>query len=196
MARGLVPFMKDLVKHPDDVIAAFEFVNRPLTDLMIQFGKLTKARTALIGNSRGSNTWIPRKMFEQVFWPSMKYTFQECFKNGIIPMCHLDNNWTDNMAFFVENLPKRSCIFHLDQVDLVKVHEITGDHFCLMGGMSPALLVHSSPEKVEAETRRYIEAIGHDGLIVASGCEYPADTPIQNVYAQKRAILKYGFYKK
>ena len=41
-----------------------------------------------------------------------------------------------------------------------------------------------------------IENIGEDGLIIASGCEYPADTPIQNVFAQKRAIKKFGFFKR
>lgn len=194
MWRSMLPFLRDMRKKPEVVIEAFEFLNKPLTDVMISLGKLFKAKTALIGNSRGSNSWISPKMFEDIFWPSMKYTFKRCFENKIIPFCHFDNDWTDNMSFLAEKLPKRSCVFHLDQVDLVKVHDIIGDHFCLMGGMSPGLLVKGSPQRVEEETKRYIENIRQDGLIIASGCEFPADTPIQNVYAQKRAIKKYGFF--
>ena len=98
------------------------------------------------------------------------------------------------MVFFAENLPKRSCIFHLDQVDLVKVHELIGDHFCFMGGMSPSLLVHGTANQVEAAAKRYIEDIGEDGLIISSGCEMPFDTTVQNIYALKRAIKKYGYF--
>lgn len=196
MWRGMVPFMKDLRQRKQEVIEVFHYVNKTITDFMINLTKLIKAKTILFGNSRGSNSWVSPKMFEEVFWPSMKYSFNQCFENNIVPMCHLDNNWTENMEIFADRLPKRSCIFHLDQVDLCEVRNRIGDHFCLMGGMSPALLVGSSAEKVEEETKRYIENVGTDGLIVASGCEYPADTPIQNIYAQKRAIKKYGFFKK
>ncbi|MHA1684305.1 MAG: uroporphyrinogen decarboxylase family protein [Promethearchaeota archaeon] len=195
MWRGMVPFMRDMKKNPEAVIEAFDFINKPFTDLMINLGKFMKVKIALIGNSRGSSSWISPKMFEHIFWPSMKYSFDQCLKHDIIPMCHFDNDWTENMPFFAEHLPKRSCVFHLDQVDLVEIHDLIGDHFSLMGGMSPALLVHGSPSKVEAETRRYIKGAGSAGLIIASGCEYPADIPIANVFAQKRAIREHGFFK-
>lgn len=193
MWRGMIPFMKDMRKKPEDVAHAFEFINKPYTEFMLKICKVLNAKTALIGNSRGSNSWISPKMFKKIYWPSMKYTIERCIENGILPMCHLDNDWTENMEIFAEELPKRSCIFHLDQVDLVEIHDRIGDHFALMGAMSPGLLVHGTPEKVELETKRYIENVKECGLIIASGCEYPADTPAANIYAQKRAIKKYGF---
>jgi len=194
MWRSLIPFIRDMRKNPNAVREAFEFLNRPLTDFMLHVGKLLNAKVALIGNSRGSNSFISPTMFEDLFWPSMKYTFNQCFKHNIIPLCHLDNDWTENMAIFAEYLPKRSCIFHLDQVDLVKVHDLIGDHFCLMGGLSPSLLVHGTPSQVEAAATRYITSIGSDGLILSSGCEIPFDIPIQNIYALKQAILKHGIF--
>ncbi|MBD3229745.1 MAG: hypothetical protein GF329_16305 [Candidatus Lokiarchaeota archaeon] len=192
--RSMIPFMRDLKEIPEQVIEAFEFLNKPLTDAMIKICKLIDAKIALIGNSRGSNTFVSPEMFEDIFWPSMKYTFERCIENDIIPMCHLDNNWTENMVIFAEKLPKRSCVFHLDQVDLVEVHELIGDHFCLMGGMSPGLLVRGSPKQVENKAKHYIENIKEDGLIISSGCEFPANTPIKNVYALKKAVLKYGYF--
>ncbi len=194
MWRSVVPFIKDMRRHPEAIIEAFEFLNKPLTDLMIHVAKFTNAKVGFFGNSRGSNTFISPKMFEELFWPSMKYCFEKCFENDLIPWLHLDNDWTQNMVFLAEKLPKRSCIFHLDQVDLVEVHDLIGDHFCLMGGMSPSLLVHGSPTKVEAEAKRYIENIAEDGLIISSGCEIPFDIPIQNIYALKRAIQQKGTF--
>lgn len=194
MWRSVVPFIRDMRRHPETVIEAFEFVNKPFTDLMIHVAKFMKAKVAFFGNSRGSNTFISPKMFEELFWPSMKYCLDKCFENDLIPWLHLDNDWTQNMVIFAENLPKRSCIFHLDQVDLVEVHKLIGDHFCLMGGMSPSLLVHGTPTKVEEKAKRYIENVAEDGLILSSGCEMPFDIPIQNIYALKRAIKKYGTF--
>ncbi len=196
MWRSMIPFMKDCRKNPAAIKEALDFVNKPMTDLMISLGKLIHAKTGLIGNSRGSNSWMSPKMFEEIFWPSMKYTFDSMLAAGIIPVCHLDNDWTQNMVFLAEHLPKRSCLFHLDQVDLVKVHDLIGDHFCLMGAFPPALTVNSLPHKVEEACKRYIDAIGTDGLILASGCEIPADIPIQNLYAMKRAILKHGIFRR
>ncbi len=195
MWRSMIPFMKDCRKNPAAIREALEFVNKPMTDLMITCGKFIHAKTGLIGNSRGSNSWMAPKMFEEIFWPSMKYTFGRMLAAGIIPVCHLDNDWTQNMVFLAEHLPKRSCLFHLDQVDLVKVHDLIGDHFCLMGAFPPALTVNSPPHKVEEACKRYIEGIGMDGLILASGCEIPADIPIQNLFAMKQAIQKYGIFR-
>jgi len=194
MWRGMIPFMRNMKKNPQKVIEAFEILNKPYTKIMISLGKMIKAKTALIGNSRGSNSWISPKLFQQIFLPSMKYTINEILKNNIIPVLHLDNDWTQNMEIFINEFPKRSCLFHLDQVDLVKVNKIVDGHFCLMGGMPPSLLVYGTPEKVEEETKRYILNIKENGLIVASGCEYPADFPVKNLYAQKAAIIKYGFF--
>lgn len=63
-----------------------------------------------------------------------------------------------------------------------------------MGGLSPADICLSTPEQLEIKLRRYIEAIGNDGLILASGCEFPIDIPIANFQTYKRAIAKYGVF--
>ena len=67
------------------------------------------------------------------------------------------------MQFLAQNLPKHKCIFLLDQVDLVKVRELIGDHSCLMGGLAPGFIVNSSPQKLEDKLKEYIEKVGPDG---------------------------------
>jgi uroporphyrinogen-III decarboxylase len=190
MARGLIPFSRDVRKHKDEIVQAFAFLAKPMTDLMVQLAKITKARTILVGGSRGANSWMSQKDFIDTHWPSLKYTLNTIINAGIIPTCHFDNDWTENIAFFAQHLPKRSCLFHLDQVDLTQVHNLIGDHFCLMGGLKHGFLVLGRPDQVEAKVGEYIRSIGHDGLILASGCEIPIDIPIQNLMAYKKAILK------
>lgn len=196
MARSMIPFFKDLRKKPEEIIQIFEFLEPGLTELGIALAKIAKAKYVLVGNSRGSNSWISPKKFEEIFWSTQKATCEKIIKAGFKLCCHLDNDWTQNMEYMLE-LPKHSGFFHLDQADLPKVREIIGDHFCLMGNLSPAITTGSGPEKVYQETKRLIETCGKDGgYIVATGCEAPATIPIENFYAMKRAIKDHGYYKR
>jgi len=195
MARGMFSFMRDTVKRPEEVKAMFEFLNKGYLEFGLMLARITRGKLVLFGNSRGSNSWVSPKMFEELYWPSMKYQLEQVIKAGYVPMCHLDNNWVENMHYFLE-LPKHSCVFHLDQGDLAKVREIVGDHFCLMGNLQPPLLKGGTPQQVEEEVKRLIEACGQEGgYIVATGCECTPDVSIQNLMAMKRAVKNYGYFK-
>ena len=196
MARGMIPFMKDLKKRPAEVIEAFEFLEPGLTEIGLALAKFSRNKYLLIGNSRGSSSWISPKMFETIFWPTMKRTWEKIVAAGCKVCAHLDNDWTGNMSYFME-LPKHSGFFHLDQADLPRVRDIVGDKFCLMGNLQPAITAGASPGKVYTETRRLIETCGKDGgYIVASGCEMPVNVPVENIYAIKRAVRDAGYFKR
>ncbi|MEX2682245.1 MAG: uroporphyrinogen decarboxylase family protein [Candidatus Sigynarchaeota archaeon] len=196
MARGFRPFMRDLVKNPSAVIEAFDFFEPGLTELAIALAKLTKAKYILIGNSRGSSSWISPRLFESVFWPSMKRAWMRIVKAGFKVCAHLDNDWTGDMEYMLE-LPKHSGFFHLDQSDLPRVRETIGDHFCLMGNLQPAITVGAGPDIVYKKTVELIKACGTDGgYIVATGCEPPANVPVANYYAMKRAIRDAGYLRR
>jgi hypothetical protein len=196
MARGFLPFMRDLVKNPAAVAEAFDFFEPGLAELGIALARITKARYILVGNSRGSNSWISPKQFGEVFWPSMKRSWMRIVKAGFKVCAHLDNDWTDNMEYMLE-LPKHSGFFHLDQSNLPRVREAVGDSFCLMGNLQPAITVGSGPDTVYKKTVELIKACGKEGgYIIATGCEAPANVPVANYYAMKRAIKDAGYFKR
>ncbi|MHA1700131.1 MAG: uroporphyrinogen decarboxylase family protein [Promethearchaeota archaeon] len=196
MARSFIPFMKDLKRRADEIQQIFEFLEPGMTELAIFIAKLTKQKYVLVGNSRGSNSWISKRMFEEIFWPSQKRTCEKIIKAGFKICAHLDNDWTENMELMLE-LPKHSGFFHLDTSDLPKVRKIIGDHFCLMGNLHPAITTGASPNVVYKKTKELIETCGKEGgYIVATGCEPPANIPIHNYYAMKRAIKDFGYFRK
>jgi len=196
IGRGMIPFMKELRKNPDGIIEIFEFLEPGLTEFAIGLARLTKTKYILLGNSRGASTWISPKTFENIFWPTQKRTWEKIVNAGFKVCAHLDNDWTENMELMLE-LPKHSGFFHLDQSDLVKVREIVGDHFCLMGNLQPSITTGSGPDTVYKETKRLIEGCGKEGgFIVATGCEAPANIPVENYYAMKRAIIDHGYFKR
>jgi uroporphyrinogen-III decarboxylase len=66
-----------------------------------------------------------------------------------------------------------------------------------MGNLQPAITVGSSPDVVYKKTIKLIECCGKDGgYIVATGCEAPANVPVANYYAMKRAIRDAGYFKR
>lgn len=196
LSRGMGGFALDCRKHRAQVREAFSLLAEPFTDLMVNVGRRMGARTILVGCSRGSNTFMSVDRFADTHWPAMKYAFEQIWKAGMVPTCHWDNDWTESVTQFVaDRIPAHSVLFHLDQVDLVEVHAVTGDKFCLMGGLDPGVVVLSSPARLESVLQRYIESIGQDGLILASGCELPVDTPVENLAAYKRAIAKHGVFR-
>ena len=101
MARSMIPFMKDLRKKPEEIIQIFEFLEPGLTELGLAIAKIAKAKFVLIGNSRGSSSWVSPKMFEEIFWPTQKATCEKIIKEGFKLCAHLDNDWTMNMEYML-----------------------------------------------------------------------------------------------
>jgi len=64
----------------------------------------------------------------------------------------------------------------------------------LYGYVNPATYMYlGTPHEAEMETKRQMEALGKDGdFVVATGCEFPPNGPIQNAIAQVAASFKYG----
>lgn len=81
-------------------------------------------------------------------------------------------------------------------VDLGISRKVYGPKRILWGNINPAdTLLLGTPEQVEAEAKRIIEATGKAGAFVLSlGCGIPPVVPEANIHAIMRARQKYGKY--
>lgn len=71
-----------------------------------------------------------------------------------------------------------------------------GDRVRLMGNIPPSeIMLLGTPELVRQEVRERIRLAGDSpkGLIVASGCSLPVETPFANIDAMLDAVREYGF---
>jgi uroporphyrinogen-III decarboxylase len=95
------------------------------------------------------------------------------------------------MLPYFRELPRRSCIIEFDGLtDIFRAKAELGDHLCLKGDVPATLLATGSRDDVLEYCQRLIAEVGRGGgFILSSGCEVPADAPLENVRAIIDAAL-------
>lgn len=86
-----------------------------------------------------------------------------------------------------------SDIMDFDSVNDVSELIRTAPHMVLRGNLSPTLLATGTPEQIELETKKLLEATANfPGYLLSSGCEVNRNVPDENLCAMVRAVKQYG----
>jgi hypothetical protein len=195
MTRSMGCYFKDIIRNPDKVFEAMQVATDEMIKLMAFQVEITGVRRVLIGDSRSSAQWISLKRFEKLLLPNMKRLVNGLNDKNIIPILHLDSDWTKNLEYLLE-LPAKKFVVQLDgATDIFKAKEILGGHCAIMGDVPAALLTVGTPEKVDEYAKRLITVVGKDGgFIYSSGCCVPMNAKHENMKAFFDAVEKYGRY--
>ena len=98
---------------------------------------------------RGCVPFVTPDQFNNIYWPTLKPIIEELWADGHQTLFYAEGNWDHHLESFAE-LPDRSIVYHVDQGDIFKAHEVLGDKFCLSGGIPNVLLGHRPPDEVRA----------------------------------------------
>jgi hypothetical protein len=187
-ARSLTPFFIDMAEIPDTVEAVMEAMVLQLGSGPIRFALQGGYPCVWVGGWRGAPSLMSPAMWERFVWKYMKRLTLEVIEAGLIPILHLDSDWTRELGRFRE-LPGSRCIMALDgETDIYEAKRLLGDHMCLMGDVPASLLFGGSPEEVHSYSARLIRELGPHGFILHSGCDIPANAPLANVQAMVSAV--------
>jgi hypothetical protein len=188
-ARSLRPFVTDLYRRPEQVIAAMERMVPELVRFALTLARLNGIPRVFIGGARGSGRFLSPRQYERFYLPFLKEVVTALHRRGVVSLLHFDDDWTAHLSSFKE-LPRASCILELDgSTDIFRAKEVLGGHLCLMGDVPPALLRLGTPRQVGDYCRRLIAEVGAGGgFILSSGCEVPHDAPPENVRAMLTAV--------
>jgi hypothetical protein len=182
-ARSLEPFCLDLCEIPDKVEAVMEAMVPHLAKPIIRKAKAQGYPAVWVGGWRGAPELFSPDMWRRFVWPYFKRLVQEVVDSVLVPILHLDSDWTRELVSFRE-LPRGKCIMALDGVtDIFAAKEILQDHMCLMGDVPAKMLAFDSPEEIEAYCDQLIEQLGPEGFILQSGCDIPTNAKLENVQA-------------
>jgi len=181
--RSMNAFIKDLYRRPDKVQAVFDVA---MTDIMATVRTqltATKPFGVWVGGWRSASEFLSPKLWQRFVWPYMKKLADLVLELGVVPIFHIDSNWERDLEFFKE-MPKGKCIMFPDgATNIFKMKEVLGDHICINGDVSPALLTVGTPDEVYKYSVRLIKEIGPTGFILGQGCDIPADAKLENVKA-------------
>jgi hypothetical protein len=195
LARGLMDFVRDTTKHPDEVVqAADALVDAYVFQFMIVC-RVLGIRRGIIDVHRSSNDFISPDMFRKLSFPSLKKMVEKLAAVGIDSILHLDGNWDLNLEILRE-LPAGRVVAQFDgRTDIFRAKEIIGDRICIYGDVPPEMLALAEPVEVDEYCHRLIEEVGRGGgFILGAGCEVAPNAKPENVKAMLHAAEKYGYY--
>lgn len=188
-SRSLMKFSRDLFEIPEKVIAVMDAIVPHLAGDTIQRAKRHGYPLVWVGGWRTAPSMLSPDMWQRFVWPYFSRLVREVVDSGLIALLHLDSNWARELERF-KDLPRRRCILALDgETDIFKAKEVLGDHMCIMGDVSAAMLYLDMPDKVYAYCSKLIHEIGPEGFILQSGCDIPANARLENVKAMVAAAM-------
>jgi hypothetical protein len=195
MTRSMEKFFKDVIQIPDKLLEVMLKTSDEWIKILEPQADHTGIRRAFIGDSRSSNQFISLKNFEKVFLPPMKRLVNGLVEKDIIPILHLDSDWTNNLEYFLE-LPAKKFVVQFDgMTDIFRAKEVLKGHCAIMGDVPAAMLVLGSPSEVDEYAKKLMTVVGRDGgFIYSSGCCVPMNAKHENMKAFFDAVDKYGRY--
>lgn len=187
--RSFSQFVFDLYRTPDRVEAAMQAMMPGLCDAGIGVSKAVGAPGIWVGGWRSASKMLAQPLWDRFVFPYLRDIVHQVADAGIIPILHLDSDWTRDLARLRE-LPAKTCILSLDSMtDIRKAKEVLGDHMCIMGDVPPAVLSAGTLDEVYEHCRKLVADIGPTGFILQSGCDIPVDAPLENVKAMVAAAV-------
>ena len=181
--RSFANLAIDLCEIPDKVQAVLDEIAPHMCAAACRQARQKGCPTVWVGGWQAAPVLLSPKMWNRFVWPYLKRLVLEILEHELIPLLHLDSDWTRELERFRE-LPRAKAIMALDgDTDIFEAKRILGDHICLMGDVPPGMLCFSDPDTVFRYSAKLIEGLGPAGFILQSGCDIPENARLENVQA-------------
>ncbi|MGC8643366.1 MAG: uroporphyrinogen decarboxylase family protein [Isosphaeraceae bacterium] len=192
--RGYLGLVDDLHERRDKVLAACE----ALLPHLLHVARTTADPDRLVPVGywmhRGGVPFVSPEVFKNVYWPTIRPIIEDLWADGIQTLFYAEGKWDRHLESFAE-LPDRSIVYHVDQGDIAKTHQILGHKFCLSGGISNVILAHGTPDDVRRRCREVIDIAARDGgYIMDASAIVQNDAKAVNIKAMTDFTREYGIY--
>lgn len=195
LARGLIPFSKDLNRIPEKISAAAEALTDSYVFMFRFVCTVLGVKRAEIFVHRSSNDFISPAQFKKLSLPSLKMLIEKLADAGISSILHCDGCWDLNLELMRE-LPAGRVVMQCDGTsDIRLAKEVVGDRICIYGDVPASMLAQGTPAEVDEYCHSLIEDVGKGGgFILGSGCEVAPNAKPENVKAMCESVARYGYY--
>lgn len=158
--RGFRGTLTDLRRQPAKVKAALEAIWElrweQMTSQPHDFGAIASFQPCHIP------AYLSPKQFDELYWPYEKKLVEWVNKSGAKAFIILEGKWDRLLPYFKE-LPKDSCILHVDDDDFLKAYEVLGQDQILMGGLKAADCRLKTFDRVKDDVKRVIDTCAPGG---------------------------------
>jgi uroporphyrinogen decarboxylase len=196
MLRGQQDMYMDLYDDPDAVKDCVEVVTEVLIeycDALIETG----VHAIMIDTLFASKSIMSKEMWMEFEGGYVKRLAKHIHDRGCMVMIH---NCGVGIYFDVQietMKPEAISFLHVpdDCKSFAEAKEKYGHITTLIGHIPPPWIISATKEEVEEECKKEIEELKKDGgFILATGCEYPANSSLENARVMVEVAKKYGMY--
>ena len=192
--RGYLGLVDDLMQQPDKVLAACEALMPHLYNVATTTADPEKNVPIGYWMHRGCVPFVSPDQFNNIYWPTVKPIIEQLWADGHQTLFYAEGNWDHHLESFAE-LPDLSIVYHVDQGDIFKAHEVLGDKFCLSGGIPNFLLAFRPPEDVREYCKKVIDGVARDGgYIMDASAIVQNDATVENMRAMTEVTREFGVY--
>ena len=189
--RGISNFLKDTIRSPEKAHQLLEFSTiaaKKLIDACMVRGALP-----MLADPLASCSVISPNIFQNFALPYLKQLIDFMHRYDLDTMIHI----CGETELVLDSIPETNTdLFSFDKNDEKITKEKLGNSIRLIGNVTPSELLHSSPEMIKNQVRVKILAMKDTpkGFIMATGCEVPIDSPVENVKAFIKTAHEFGRY--
>jgi hypothetical protein len=192
--RGYLGLVEDLFERRDKVVAACEALMPHLYHVARSTSDPQRLVPIGYWMHRGGVPFVSPEIFQNVYWATVKPIIEELWADGRQTLFYAEGKWDRHLESFAE-LPEGSIVYHVDQGDIFKTHQVLGSKFCISGGVPNVLLAFGSPDDVRQHCKKIIDGVAHDGgYIMDASAIVQNDAKVENMRAMTDFTREYGVY--
>jgi hypothetical protein len=192
--RGTKGIMLDIYRQPDKLLKAMD----ALVPLMIGMGvgqaQMNGKPIVFMPLHKGADGFLSDEQFKKFYWPSLRKVIMGLVDEGCVPFPAAEGFWNTRLKV-IQDIPKGKTVWMIDESDMAKVKETLGKNACLLGNVSSATLILSTPEEVKEYAKHLIETAGKGGGFIMSNGAFFDDAKPENLKAMVDFTKEYGVYK-
>ena len=192
--RGFMNVCIEATEEPSKVRAACEALMPHIVANALAGADPDKNAPITIWAHRGCVPLISPKIFDGIFWPTLKPVFEEIICQGYQILFYGEGNWEHHYDNLLE-LPEGSIIYHLDKGDPALAAKKLKPKFALSGGVSYDVLARGCPDDVRKHLKELFAAVkGNGGYILDATALMLSDIKPENIKAAVEYTMEHGVY--
>jgi len=163
MFRGFRGTLTDLRRRPKEVKAALEKIWE--RDGVTRMARPVEEAFPYACQMPHIPAYLSPKQFEELYWPYEKQLFEYLAAGGTKCYVMLEGRWKNVWHHFLD-LPKDTCILHVDDDDIFDAYKELGHHQIIMGGAKISDLRTGKIEELKDGVKKVIDTCAPGGAFV------------------------------
>ncbi len=188
--RGYVNLAMDVMEVPDKLLAALDV----MTEFALENVRALKGlKYCFMPMHGGTDEMMSPKAFEKFYWPSLRRVMEEVIACGMIPYVFFEGKYNTRLDV-IKEMPKGSCLYMFEKIDLVKAKKALKDSVGFCGTMPSASLIYGSEQEIIDETKRILDICAPGGGFIMDVSIVIDKCPKDKLHAMFDTAREYGRY--